>query len=174
MFGLKGIAIAVAVAGLVGFAGGWKLQSDISAGKIHKLELDYKEAELRAVNQAREDQRRLDEIALDAAKRQAATQAALTVKAKRQLAEVSKHVKNRPNNCVTIGFIRVLDAAVHGAIASSLALPAGVSDDSCAPVDAVTLARSIVDNYNTANANAAQLNALTEVLRQMKTSHDKK
>jgi hypothetical protein len=61
----------------------------------------------------------------------------------------------------------VLDAAVHGVIADSLALPAGKSDDACTGVDAAALARSIVDNYGAAKLNSEQLNALIAVTRQL-------
>lgn len=64
------------------------------------------------------------------------------------------------SGCVTYGLVRVLDAAALGADPGDLELPAGKSDDACAPVKASALAASIVENYGVGQQNAEQLNAL--------------
>jgi hypothetical protein len=175
MFGLSFTAIKLAVIGLVFLAYTASvayLTHRVDASKYQALELQYAQAQAEAVAAAQAEQKRLDAIATDAAKKEAATQAALTAHVRRQLAEVQKHVKTLgPRGCVTYGLVRVLDAAVHGVIADSLALPAGKSDDACTGIDAATLARSVVDNYGTAKLNAEQLNALIEVTRKL---HEKK
>lgn len=175
MFGistLEAIGAAALIAGVLGFSSGMMLMHKIEVGKYEKLELSYKDAQIKAVEQAQEDQKALDNVALNAAQREAATQAALTARAKQQLAEVSKHVKTNPTGCVTYGFVRVLDGAVHGVLAERLALPAGKSDDACTNLNAADVARSVVDNYNTAEANRQQLDALIAVLRTMKDTQN--
>lgn len=77
------------------------------------------------------------------------------------LKEVTRYVhETKIVGCITYGFVRVLDAQVHGVSPADLPLPAGLTDDACAPVDAVALANSIVANYGAAKANAEQLNSL--------------
>lgn len=168
MFGLSGLAAQLVIAAGI-FLGGLGIGAwtthQIDGNQYKALELSYQQAQIKAVQQAQEEQRKLDAIAVAAAQKEAQTQANLTAKAKRQLAEVSKHVNNKP--CVTYGLVRVVDSAVHGVLADQLKLPAGKSDDTCAPISAADLARSIVDNYNTANANKEQLNALISTLRAM-------
>jgi hypothetical protein len=140
----------------------------VDMASYQALELKYAQAQAQAVAAAQAEQKRLDAISTTAAQKEAANQAALAARVKRQLAEVEQHVKSLgPSGCVTFGLVRVLDAAVHGVIADSLALPAGKSDDACTGIDAATLARSVVDNYGTAKLNAEQLNALIEVTRRL-------
>ena len=173
MFGLASSLSAklAAAAVALGFAftGGAILMHKIDNARYEALQLQYARAQQQAIAAAQAEQKRLDDIALAAAQSEAATQAAMTARAKRQLLEIRRHVTDRP--CVSFGLVRVLDAAVHGVLADTLALPAGKSDDTCAPVDAATLARSISDNYAAARANAEQLNALIAVLRAMSRAH---
>lgn len=140
----------------------------VDMASYQALELKYAQAQAAAVAEAQAEQKRVDAISTAAAQKEAATQAALTARVKRQLSEVQQHVKSLGSHgCVTYGLVRVLDAAVHGVPASSLSLPAGKSDDTCTTLDAAALARSIVDNYGTANANAQQLDDLIAVTRQL-------
>jgi hypothetical protein len=171
MFGLSFTAIKLAFIGAIFVAytvAVAHVTHKVDMASYQALELKYAQAQAAAVAAAQAEQKRLDGIATAAAQRAAAAQAALTAKVRRQLAEVQQHVKALgPNGCVTYGLVRVLDAAVHGVIADSLALPAGKSDDACTGVDAATLARSIVDNYGAAKLNAQQLNDLIAVTRQL-------
>lgn len=163
MFGLNALAtktLVIAVVALLAFGSGMRLEHQIATGRYAKLEKSYAEAQIRALEAARREQERLDNVATAAARREAAHQSRLADQARRALLEVKRHVKNVPVGCVTYGFIRVLDAAVFGVSADSLPLPTGKSDGSCAPVAPVDLARSIADNYATARANAEQLGAL--------------
>lgn len=130
------------------------------------LELNYEKAQATAVAAAQAEQKRLDDIATAAAQREAANQSRLAAQAQAALTEVEKHVQSNIH-CVTWGLVRVLDAAAQGTTTSSLPAPAGKPDGACASVDALPLARSVVANYFTANANAEQLNALIANLRDM-------
>lgn len=67
--------------------------------------------------------------------------------------------------CVPYGLVRVLDAAIFSANGnpvspSDLALPAGKSDNDCAPVKASALGDALVEDLGIAGENAEQLNAL--------------
>jgi len=62
--------------------------------------------------------------------------------------------------CISYGLVRLLDAAVLGVDPSTLALPAGQSDDACSPVEPSALAEGIAGNYSVAEQNAQQLNDL--------------
>lgn len=62
--------------------------------------------------------------------------------------------------CVTYGLVRQLDAAALGVDPDTLALPSGVSDDACAPVENADLASVVGDNYATYRAIAQELSDL--------------
>ena len=171
MFGLSFTAIKLAFIGAIFLAYTGTVAyftHRVDASQYQALELQYAQAQAKAVAAAQAAQQRLDAIATNAARKEAATQAALTAQVRRQLAEVQQHVRSLgPRGCVTYGLVRVLDGAVHGVIADSLALPAGKSDDACTGIDAATLANSVVQNYGTAKLNAEQLNALIAVTRKL-------
>ena len=151
---------------------GWAVHK-IDLASYEKLELKYAAASAEAVAVAKAEQARLDEIARQAAQQEAINQRALAESAQARLEEVQKHVARLSSDragkpgCITFGFIRVLDAAVHSVTASSLRLPTGGVDGACAGVDAATVARSIVRNYAAATANAEQLNALIAANRKL-------
>lgn len=98
----------------------------------------------------------------------AVAQAQAQEKINRRTAAIVKRIpvyvtpKQDTSGCVTYGLVRVLDAAALGADPADLELPAGKSDDACAPVSWADLAASVVDNYGTGHQNAAQLDALIE------------
>ena len=110
-----------------------------------------------------------DAASIAAAEAEAQKQAALAAAANARKQEVRVHVitKRIAATCVPWGLIRVFDAAAIGSLASDLPLPAGKSDDACAPVTWLALANAIVANYDAANANAEQLNALIVFIKQM-------
>jgi hypothetical protein len=159
------IKLAVALVALLGAAGtGFMLAHRLDASKYTNLELSYAQAQAKAVAQAQAEQARLDAIAVQAGQAEAAHQAALAASTAAQLREVKSHVQ-ADSHCITWGLVRVLDAAVHRVSASSLVLPAGKSDGSCAPYGSDELARSVVGNYGIANQNAEQLNGLVGAIR---------
>lgn len=168
MFGLSSIAIeaiGAAIVALLIFAGGMKLEYDLDAAKITKMELSYAQAQQKAVAEAAAKQKAEDDQATAAATSEAANQSQLATSLQQQLAEVKSHVTSKPITCITWGFVRVLDAAVSGISASSINLGPGKSDDACSPFTADQLAAFVVQNYGIARANAEQLNALQDLLR---------
>lgn len=71
----------------------------------------------------------------------------------------------RSVGCVSVGLVRLHDAAALGVDPDTLPLPAGSSDDACSSVTNADLASAISDNYAAARANAAQLNDLIANVR---------
>lgn len=104
---------------------------------------------------------------LDAAVKEAQAQEKIVTRTQTIIKEVPRYVTASQDRgtCVTYGLVRVLDAAALGADPADLELPAGQSDDACAPVKASALAASVAENYGTARQNAQQLDALIEDTR---------
>jgi len=74
--------------------------------------------------------------------------------------KVPVYVHDKALPCIPFGLVRVLDASVLQTGPDALPLPAGQSDDACAPVDANALAQAILANYSAAEGNAEQLTAV--------------
>ncbi len=166
---LKALILAIAMGGAAIAAG--VLTHKVDSAAYTKLELSYAQAQATAVATAVAEQKRLDDIATQAAQREATNQSRIASQAQAALTEVQNHVKVVTIKCIPLGLVRVLDAATFGVTAAGLSHAAGNSDATCAKIDAPTLARSIVANYFTANANAEQLNALIANLRDMHAKH---
>ncbi len=163
---LKAIILALAMGGAAITAG--VLTHKVDSAAYAKLELSYAQAQAAAEAAATAEQKRLDDIATSAAKREAATQAARASLAQRQLKDLQSNVKVRLGDCFRYDFIRLLDARIHGVLTERLPLPTGKSADACAPFDAPTLAGAIggiVDQYRTV---AEQHNALIDFYRSAK------
>lgn len=161
-FGLSSLAVKAAFVALVGiaaFTGGVRLEHRLADSRYVKLELQYAEAQAKAVAEAQAEQHRQDGISTAAAEREAAQQASLADTARRQLIEVRKHVP-KDRVCVRVGFIRVLVAASRGVLADSLPLAAGQSDNACAGYSNADVATAVVDSLAKARANGEQLDAL--------------
>ncbi len=134
----------------------------IDDARYKALELSVAEAHAKALQQALDEQKRLDQVAADAARREAAEQAAIAADIRRQLAEVKRHVVAPvAPYCVPYGLVRVLVAASRGVSADSLPLPAGKSDGSCTALEWSDLAAALVADYGIARGNAEQLDALS-------------
>lgn len=64
------------------------------------------------------------------------------------------------SSCITLGLVRVLDAAASGVDPSTIDLAPGKFNETCADFGSRWLAQSIVGNYGKARANAADLTGL--------------
>jgi hypothetical protein len=106
-----------------------------------------------------------DQFSLQAAVDEAKKQAQIVTVTNTVTKEVPKYVPIGSKCPVTIGLLRVLDAAVLGVDPAQLPLGPGQSDESCADVDARTLALNIVANYGACQANAQQLTSLQAWVR---------
>ena len=136
------LALGLFLAGLV--AGGIGMRQ-IDNARYEALELQVSQAHEKALEQAVATQRAIDDRKLEQAQTETLNQATIAGQVRAQLREVQKHVQKRlgPRGCITYGFVRVLDAAALGVSPDSLPLPAGKSDDSCAPADPDALGRAI-------------------------------
>lgn len=158
---IAAIKIGIAVLGIVAIAAGsaWATHQIDEAAYL-KLEAKYKDAELAAVKAATAIQKAEDAVSLQAAVAEAASQQKIVTQTEIVTKEVPKYVPVASKCAVTVGFLRVLDAAVLGGSPADLPLAAGQSDESCATVDARTLALNIIANYGACKANAQQLTSL--------------
>lgn len=163
----KLIAIAVFLAVLVIVAAYGQRQIDDA--RYERREAQIAQEKVDALNAAIGQKQAWDTISTAAGQKQAAEQQANAAQLRDQLSEVSGHVivKTVASGCVPYGLVRVLDAAASGRGAALLSLPAGKSDDACAPVTWAAVARSVVDNYYTARANIDQLNGLIGAINDM-------
>lgn len=155
-------AVASAAALFVGAGLGIAFEHHLSAKQYDKLvtrQLAEKDAAVKAAIKSVKAQA---DLAQASAVAEAAAQQKIVVHTKKVYEEVPIYVTPAQDarGCVTYGLVRVLDAAVTGRDPADLKLPAGKSDDACAPVAASDLARSVAGNYGTARQNAEQLDAL--------------
>lgn len=153
--------IAVAVFALGVLVGG-KAADVRWEGRMEKHLKNDVIAQNEAVKEARADERK--KAAVDKASAVAAAKVDRIIETNTRtiIQEIPTYVTPAQDlhSCVTYGLVRVYDAAILGVQPSDLDLPAGQSDDACAPVKASDLARSLADNVGAARQNAAQLDAL--------------
>jgi hypothetical protein len=154
-----GAVAAGAIAGAV-----WVTHA-IDGAAYAKLELQYSQATAKAAAAALNYQKQLNSLSAKHSAAEGTAQTTLAADTSGRIKEVTKYVTTyRDRACVPYGLVRVLDADVLGVRPDALALPAGQSDDACAPVSAADLASSIIQNYGLAQQNAEQLNALIAYL----------
>ena len=156
------ITLLAVVAGLIGI--GAFEQHRIDANQVSKLKLEYAQAQAAAIAQAAATQKQVDQFAQDAVDKETAAQTALTTLHREKFD--APIIKTIAADCLPYGFIRLHNAAASLTGNLPVTLPAGKSDDACAPVSWLTVERTIADNYYTAQANAEQLNRLIDVLKQ--------
>jgi hypothetical protein len=157
--------IYAAAAALIASSSAW-VTHRVDTATLETLKREHAEAQTEAVAIAKAEQAKQDDIALNAAVAEATAQQKIEVRTVTIQKEITKYVSDTAH-CITFGLIRVLDARVLGVDPADLALPAGQSDDACAPVTATALADSIVANYGAAVANAKQLNDLEATIAAM-------
>lgn len=162
------IKVVAVVIGIVGIAGGsaWATHQ-IDQAHLLKIEAGWKDAELKAAESARRIQAAEDAVSLKSAVDEAKAQQQIQTKTETVIKEVTKYVPVASKCAVTLGFLRVLDASIQGVDPASLPLPAGKSNDSCAELDAPTVATRIIANFSTCQANAQQLTSLQDWVRKI-------
>lgn len=165
--GLKGYLIVGLVSGIACASGGFYVAHKMGQMDVAAIKLREAAAKMKAINETAKEQQRVDRVGFDAALALAETTLNIEVGQVHLVTEIERHVTVHSIACVPYGLVRVLDAAVLGRGPEALLLPAGVSDDTCAPVDAVALARNISANYGQCRINAAQLDALTSALQRV-------
>lgn len=165
MFGLSSLSsllIAGAASLLIGMGSGGYIAWEMQAGTIATMKAADAKQEATNVTIAANTQKKLDTNALAAAQADAAKQAAIAATTRGQIEKVTVYVTKTQDahNCVTWGLVRVYDSAALGADAASLAIPAGVTDDTCSPIVSSVLAQGIVRNFGQYHALAANHDAL--------------
>jgi hypothetical protein len=146
---IVGIALASAV-----------ITHKVDSAALLKQQNAWQQATITAVNQAKVIQAAEDKVSLDAAVAEATAQQQIVTQTVTLTKEVPIHVPFSSKCAVTVGFVRLLNAAVLGRSTADLSYASGQPDDACAPVDARTLAAVILTNYAAASGNAEQLTAL--------------
>ncbi len=73
--------------------------------------------------------------------------------------EIPEYVQDT-STCITVGLVRVLDAAARGTDPAAVTLAPGRFNETCAGIGSRALAESVVGNYGRARSNAAQLTGL--------------
>lgn len=161
------VAAAVLSASLAAF-GAYEVTAAFKDRTIGELKLADSQAMTNAVTAAKADLAARDKVTLDAAVSRATSQQKIVTQTVTITKEIPAHVTPAQDarTCITYGLVRVFDAAAGGADPDTLSLPAGQSDDACAPVKASDLARSVAENYGSARDNADQLTALQGWVRQ--------
>ena len=112
-----------------------------------------------ATQKAADIQKATDKIAMDAAVAEATAQQKIIVQHDYITQEITRYVPVNPA-CITVGIVRLLNAAGLGASPSDTSFAPGKPNDTCSGLSARQLAANIIDNYAAALANAEQLNAL--------------
>lgn len=165
---LSEIKLAIIAAAVIGsFFGGVGLEAKIKKGELEHIKRAQVEANLAATNASIAEQKRLDRVALAAAQKEGASQAALASLRARQLAEVKKHVKDIRTH-IPYGVVRLLDSYAGGVLADTLVLPAGKSDDALTDLGWTDLARNVGDNYAKCRSTFESRDALIDAFRASK------
>lgn len=165
--------IAGAVVALMAGAG-WTVHK-VDSARYKALELSYSQASLKAAQQAVKLAAAEAKLTHEHSAAESKAQSTISADTSERIREVPKYVTTyRDRACVPYGLIRVLNASVYGVLPEDLHLPAGKSDDACAPVSAADFAGWIIDNFGRAKANAEQLDALNAYLvaREKDVAHD--
>ena len=164
---LIAVAVALALAGTGGFYGGYRWEH----GALVKVQLADAQASLVASQRAAASQKRQDDVSLAAAVKEQAAQDALNIKVITIRKEIPVYVspvqdaRSRTGCGISVGFIRVLHAAAKGVAPDTLQLATGQSDDDCADIAPSALADLLAQALGAGNANAEQLNALEDWVR---------
>ncbi len=162
---LESMLIAGIVALVIGLGGGGYIAWEIQAGKIETMKAADAEQEDTNVKLAAATQKNLDDNAIAAAQADAAKQKVIAAETHSQIERIPTYVTKYQDahNCVTWGLVRVYDSAAIGTDASTLDIPAGVTDDSCSPIVSSVLAHGIVQNFGQYHALAANHDALIDL-----------
>lgn len=172
VLGFKTAAIAGLVSLAVGFAGGAYSGYRWQAGIVANLKL----ADERAENASLAKIAAIGKQLAAANSKNGAHDVVAQTKLVNHYITLTKEVpyyvtvtQDNASGCISYGFVRVLVAGQRGVAASALALPAGVTDDSCTGYTLSTLASALSPGFLAANQNAQQLNDLIHSINENDT-----
>lgn len=163
------IAIIVAFIGGVALGGG--LMHKFDDGRYQRLVAQDAKHEAAAVTAAAKDakasQARQDAITAASTATEAVAQQRIVTHTLTLTKEITRYVPQQiAVACVPVGVVRLLDGAAIGVDPAQLPDPAAQPDDACSTVTTADLAAGVIANYGAARANAEQLNALEDDIRQ--------
>lgn len=167
MFGFPSWAVLAVVAVLSASSSAW-VTREVYTGKIAKIELAQADALIKAQKFGQVLQRGLDQVAISSAATQGIAQEKILIQTVTLTKEIPIYVPDN-STCITVGLVRVLDAAAAGADPAALDLAAGESNETCAGFGWHALAESITGNYGRARQDAAQLTGLQEYVREIQS-----
>ena len=112
-------------------------------------------------------------IGVSVAKTDLAAQAAIVVRYRTIIQKVPTYVTPQDDlrYPLSVGFVRLHDAAALGVDPGSVSIGAGQSDDARSPVESSALATVIAGNYEACHANAQQLTDLQDWVRQQEAAN---
>lgn len=171
MFGIPSWAVLLVVSAISAGSATY-VTREVYTGKIAKIELAQKEAEVAAFKKAQAMQRDADQVAIDIAGNQSNTQEKIVTVTKTIIKEIPTYVKD-DSACITVGLVRVLDAAARGTDPAALALAPGEFNETCAGLGSHALADSVAENYGRARQDAAQLTDLQTYVRGVQAALDR-
>lgn len=165
MFGFPNWIVLAAVAAIS--AGSATLVTRaVYKGEIAEIELAQAQALIQAQKFGQVIQRGLDQVAVSSAASQGIVQEKIVLQTVTITKEIPIYVQDN-STCITVGLVRVFDAATTGADPAALDLAAGESNDTCAGLGWHALAESVAGNYGRARQDAAQLTGLQEYVRKV-------
>jgi hypothetical protein len=166
--GIWGYIVAGVVSAVIASAGVGYTVYEVEQAQYVKLQLNYADAEAKAIKIATGIQHSQDLI------NQASAVAA--AKDDQRLADQRSSIPERIVEhvpvtvaCIPVGLVRVLNGYASGHGTADLSIAPGQPDDACAAVSWRSLAADISDDYVSANKDADQLDALIANITQTDT-----
>lgn len=162
---MQGIALAMGISLLVGLVSGggvtgW-VTHKLDKVQYNQLKADVAIAQAKALQQAEALRTQYETKRQAEAQQWDSQRQALENQARSANQKVERYVRTKPSDCITYGALRLLDGeGIVGGGAERLPLPAGKSNDSCAPITAVVFYRSLLTDLAACRQNTAQLTAL--------------
>lgn len=160
MFGLDRIAIiGMLGALLVASAGSAWITRSIYVGKITAIELRHEQARNEAFQEGRDRERASNEITRKIENAYSDMSLTVNLQTETIVREIQTYVPDT-TGCITVGLVRVLDAAALGTNPDLLDIAPDESNGTCTDLSSAALAESVVRNYGRARDNAERLTHL--------------
>ncbi len=160
--GLPAWALVLIALGVGAVAGAWGM-AQVMNGRLAAQQVVQEKAKLEAFRRGAAVQEGVDKAVIRVGGKAALAQQKVVTRTIKIREEIPIYVKDS-STCITVGLVRVFDAAVHGVDPAALDLAPGESNDTCAEIGADTLADAIVANFGIAHENAAQLDGLNDAV----------
>lgn len=153
-------AVIGGIAGILGFGLAWKLQGST----INEMMADYAEARTKAVQQARDEEKRIAEVTLASALEAAKNEREVVTNTVEVIKYVTKYVKE-VSGCPSDPMLRMHDAAALGTNPANLTEGPGQPDGTPGTITTVAFSEAIAENYGVCRKTAARLTGLQDWVR---------